>query len=898
MRDTVFLVRTLVSAQALVTALLAVLLWSLYARLRKPEFDRWWAFAWTLFAVHLGLGRLALTLPQTWSTGKVIVLLVTTLVGFLVAPALVFGAVSLRAPNMVTRRVSLAVLAVTLVLGAVSVAVSLLWAATPLAPFAIRNAPRTLLLAIALFYCARVFFQRASATRSWAARVTGASCLVYGVSQSVYLVAELYFLTRAARGAPAGGIWPLVYSSALLYLDIALTCGICLGMVLILVEEYQRSELELLESVSRRYQVAEENTVLQSEIRQRQEVEQSLRASEDRYRDLVENSEDLLCTHDLDGRLLSCNQAPARILGYEVDEILGKRVQDFLPPEYRHLFTEYAERIARDGIATGVISVVTRDGERRVWAFRNTLRADGAGKGIVRGMGRDVTEQRRAEQAVRRSEEKFAVAFRLSPCAKVILSTTTNRIIDVNTTFESETGYGRAELLGRTLGDVGFWFDPADRDAVQNAQEQQKRLVAREVRVRHKDGHIGTSVLSTEVIDIGRERCILIASLDISARKEAEARHHAILTALPDWVFLMSVDGTFLEFHARDQRYLVVPPREFIGRNVHDVLPPDLAVRMIDCYREALRSDEPATLEYSLPIGDELRYYEVRAVRSVGNQVLCLVRDQTDRKRAEQRVGELQSELAHVGRVTTLGTLTGSLAHEISQPLAAIQTNAFAAQRMLDMPNPDVAEIRSALGDIARDNRRIAEVLRRLRALLKGERREYAAVDANSIVDDVLTLTRSRLIERRVSVRVVRGERLPNVYGDRVQLQQVLLNLLMNAADAAVDVEDPDNRIVTVTTAVSELDEGPQVSIAVTDRGDGVPNAVLDRMFEPFFTTKNEGMGLGLSICRTIMDAHGGRISARRNADRGLTISVVLDAMRPSVGQVMEPMDRALAMDA
>jgi len=895
MRDMVFMVRTVVSAQALVTALLAVLLWSLYNRLRKPEFDWWWAFAWTLAALHLGLGTVSLAFARVSSSSKGTIVLITTLIGFLVAPALVFGAMSLRAPRIITRRVVVAGLAASLLLGAAAFAGSVLWSSSGLTQFSVRNAPRTLTLAIALFFSAWVFFQRARSTRSWAARVTGASCLLYGINQSLYTAAEVYVVFHAARGTPAG-VWALVYSISLLYLDIALTCGICFGTVLLLVEEYQRSEVELLESVTHRFQMTEQNTALQSEIRQRQEVEHSLRTSEDRYRDLVEHSEDLLCTHDLDGRLLSCNQAPARILGYEAHQILGKFVQDFFPPEYRHLFTEYAERIERDGVATGVITVVTREGERRVWAFRNTLRTDGGARPIVRGMGRDVTEQRRAEQALRRSEEKFAVAFRSSPCAMAIVSAKGDRFIDVNTTFESQTGYSRAELLYRTLSEVPLWFDPADRAAVQDALVRHERLTAREVRIRHKDGRIGTSVLSAEVVDVGRERCVLMASLDISARKEAEARHQAMLTALPDWVFLMSVDGTFLEFHARDQRYLLVPPREFIGRNVRDVLPPDLATRMVECYREALRSDQPATLEYSLPIADELRYYEVRAVRSDGNRVLALVRDQTDRKRAEQRVGELQSELAHVGRVMALGTLTGSLAHEISQPLAAIQTNAYAAQRLLNGAKPDIDEARSALGDIARDNQRIAEVLRRLRALLKREQRDYGAVDVNGIVDDVLTLTRSSLIERRVSIHVVRGEKVPNVFGDRVQLQQVVLNLLMNAADATVGVEDADDRRVTVTTAVSE--GGDQVSVSVSDRGVDVSNGVLDRMFEPFFTTKADGMGLGLSICRTIMDAHGGQISAARNEDRGLTISLALDAMRPSTNLVAAPMDHALAVDA
>jgi PAS domain S-box-containing protein len=642
MKSTIEMVRMLVSAQALVTALLAALLWSLYARLRRQEFDRWWASAWTLSALHLGLGRVILGLPRGSSPGRGIGILTMTALGFLVAPALIFGAMSLRAPRTITRRMIVAGLTTALVLAAATYAVSVLWAAPGLTRFSVRNLPRCLMLAIALFFSARVFFQRARTTRSWAALVTGVSCLLYGINQSLYATAQAYQVFHSSTGAPGAGQWALAYSALLLYMDIALTCGICFGMVLVLLEEYQRSEAELLDSVSRSRAVAQENTAMQSEIRRRRKIEE---------------------------------------------------------------------------------------------------------------------------------------------------------------------------------------------------------------------------------------------------------RHQAVLMALPDWVFVMSHDGVYLEFHGRDERNLLMPPRAFIGRNVRDTLPPDLAERMLGCYREALRSDQPATLEYSLKIDDEERYYEVRAVRSDQDRVLCLVRDLTDRKQAEHRAGELQSELAHAGRVMALGTLTGALAHEISQPLAAIQTNAFAAQRMLSADSLDVDEIRSALRDIASDNQRIAEVLRRLRGLLKRDRRDYGPVDVNAVVDDVLMLAHSSLIERRISIRVERGENLPAVFGDRVQLQQVVLNLLMNAADATATVEDADDRRVTVKTGAS----GGEVSVSVADRGMGVSSAELDQMFDPFFSTKHDGMGLGLSICRTIMDAHGGRIWATRNPDRGLTCSFELDAVTTGAPSIEVPSGQALA---
>lgn len=757
---TLEMVRMLISAQMLTTAFLAALLWALHVQLRRQEVNRWWVWAWTLTALFLTAGRLAMAFPAGWSIAKGVVVLLATISGFLAAPTLVFGTVSLRSPGTITRRVAVPWLGSAVALGALSFGASLVWSAEPLTSFSIRNGPRTFVLAAALFFCARVFFQRLRVTRSWAALMTGACCLIYGVNQSVYTAAQIAQLFGSASGSPQGvGRAALMWSARFLYVDVVMTCGICLGMVLLLVEEYQRSERALAESTRTRREVAEQNTALQLEIRYREEIEQELRASEDRYRDLVENSEDLLCTHDLEGRILSVNAAPARILGYEVDELLNVPARSLLAPDVREKFDEYLRKIRRDGVAEGIVKVTAKNGESRLWAFRSTLRTDGVATPIVRGMGRDVTDQHRAARLLRQSQE----------------------------------------------------------------------------------------------------------------------RQEAILRALPDWLFLTTGDGLLLDCRAKDSRYLVMQPHEFIGRKVEDVLPNDLAVRLVNCFKEALRSDQPASLEYSISIGDAPRFYEVRSVRSDQSRVLSLVRDVTDQKLAEQRVRDLQEELAHASRVTAIGTLTGSLAHEINQPLTAVQTNAFVALKLLDAPAPNVGAVREALTDILSDNRRIDDVLRRLRGLLRKERRDYAPVDVNAIVSDVLTLARSNFIERRITIDVRLGSNLPAVLGDRVQLQQVVLNLLMNAADA-LDGMDAEDRSVTVETAAT----GSQVSVSVSDRGAGISDAAFARMFDPFFTTKGDGMGLGLSICRAIIDAHGGQISATRNPDRGLTCSFVLDSMVPS----------------
>jgi C4-dicarboxylate-specific signal transduction histidine kinase len=312
---------------------------------------------------------------------------------------------------------------------------------------------------------------------------------------------------------------------------------------------------------------------------------------------------------------------------------------------------------------------------------------------------------------------------------------------------------------------------------------------------------------------------------------------------------------------------------------MHDVLPPDIADSLLRCFERAMSSEDTATLEYSLASLGEVRYFEARVVRCDTDKVLSIVRDITERRRAELQARELRDELAHVGRVTTLAALTGTLAHEINQPLAAIMTNAQAATRLIAAPVPDLVELRAALADIVSDNQRAAEVVRRLRTLLRKDTSEYAPVDLNDSIDEVIKVLQSDIVSRRIALEVAPAAHLPHVLGDRIQLQQVTLNLLMNAFEA---LEDMSMKRVTLRTGVTD----GAVTVSVVDHGVGLTDEQLPRMFEPFYTTKPNGMGLGLAICMTIMNAHDGTVGVERNADSGTTFSFSLPALPPDQAAV------------
>ena len=264
-----------------------------------------------------------------------------------------------------------------------------------------------------------------------------------------------------------------------------------------------------------------------------------------------------------------------------------------------------------------------------------------------------------------------------------------------------------------------------------------------------------------------------------------------------------------------------------------------------------------------------------------GGFVLVSVVDITERRDLERATARQRDELAHLSRVAMLGELSGSLAHELNQPLTAILSNAQAAQRFLAQSPPRLDRLAEILSDIVKSDHRAGAVIQRIRSLLRKESAQRNPLDINDVVEETLRLMRSDLLNRHVVVRADLGEGLPAVSGDRNQLQQVLLNFMMNGCDA-MDGRDMDGRLLVRTRTTAD----GNVEFSVADRGTGIPSADLERIFEPFVTTKSHGMGLGLTICRSIVEAHGGRLWATNNSDGG-----AIAALRTSWDAVLTSME-------
>jgi PAS domain S-box-containing protein len=451
-------------------------------------------------------------------------------------------------------------------------------------------------------------------------------------------------------------------------------------------------------------------------------------------------------------------------------------------------------------------------------------------------------------------------------------------------------GYLGAQADGLKNWTDGQLIHPEDVPRVSNVLADPPasgELRELECRVRRSDGQyrwFQGCGLCVRDGDGGIPRWYLLLT-DIDDRKRLEARlrqTEALLGACQGLsstgTFSWSVQQDALVWSAQLYRTLDIDPSvpatmALLEARVH---PADLAFFRDSIGRARETRDD---FEYDLrlrPSSDGIKYLHVVAHATedpvFGLEYLGVVQDVTERRRADQLLAKARMELSRVNRIMSLGALSASIAHEINQPLSGIITNANTCLRMLAAAPPNLDGARETARRTIRAGNRAAEVTARLRALYSHKKVGAEAIDLNEVVQDVVALSLADLRKNRVLVRQELADDLPFVSGDPVQLQQVVLNLLLNAGDAMSSVDDRPRQLVIRT----ERDESDQVRLTVRDSGVGFEPSQLEQLFEPFYTTKTSGMGIGLSVSRWIVESHGGQLCARPNHGPGATFTLSL----------------------
>jgi PAS domain S-box-containing protein len=537
----------------------------------------------------------------------------------------------------------------------------------------------------------------------------------------------------------------------------------------------------------------------------------------------------------------------------------------------------------------GEYRVILPDGTQRWIGARGRMYPDTHGKPArMLGAAIDITERKRTEEALQNSEEKFWQFFKNTPDYCYIISTEGN-ILHINEAALKTLGYEREELVGKPLARIYAPESLARMEDLFNQWKESGQIRDEEMVIVTRNGERRVVILNVGVVKDKDGTILHLTSVqtDITERKQSEAalkesveRFRQVAETAGEFIWEVNAEGLYTYVSPTVEKILGYTPEELVGKkHFFDLFAPSVREELMATASQ-VNADRQSFRDFPNPNvskSGKIVYLETSGapvLDPAGNLVgyRGAAADVTGRKQAELEIGQQRNELAHLSRVSTMGVLTSSLAHELNQPLSAILSNAQAGSRFLAAATPDLAEIRGALEDIAQDAKRAGEVIRQMRALVRKDDPHLEPLDLNRVIPDVVRLLHSDMLVRKVRIALELDPELRPVNGDNAQLQQVMLNLVLNAFDAMKD-SLKDKRTVIVRTR--QLDAA-SIQVEVCDGGTGISPDRLVNLFEPFRSSKREGLGLGLSISHSIVEAHKGRLWAENNPDCGATFYFTL----------------------
>jgi PAS domain S-box-containing protein len=532
-----------------------------------------------------------------------------------------------------------------------------------------------------------------------------------------------------------------------------------------------------------------------------------------------------------------------------------------------------------------------RDGTHRWHLTRGVPLRDESGK-VVKFVrtSTDIEELKQAEEAWRKAEERTRLIVE-SALDAVVAMDADGMITDWNRRAEQVFGWTRSEALGRRMSET--IIPSQHRLSHENGLRRffntgQGRVLNRRIEITalRRDGSEFPVELTVTPLKSGDSWTFSAFICDISDRKRSEEQLRAselslrtMIETIPGMLWSATPDGAVDYCNARVLDYTGLPQEQINGAGWMKTIHPDDADRMVRAWALCVENGDHFQFECRcLRASDGMYRWCVSSalpLRAPGGRILKwygTVVDFHDRRKAEEDLRNTQAELAHVNRVMTMGALTASIAHEVSQPLAAIIASCDSCTAWLASDPPNLDKARAATSRMIKAATQASEIVQRVRALFKKTPSITAAVDVNELLEETISFVRHEAQRQNVSLRADLGAGLPTVGGDRVQLEQVILNLMMNGIESMAGLDSEPKQILVR----SALPNPGELLVSVADTGPGIDAEHANGLFAPFFTTKPQGIGMGLPICRSIIEAHGGRLWAENNVSGGAVFQFIL----------------------
>jgi PAS domain S-box-containing protein len=591
---------------------------------------------------------------------------------------------------------------------------------------------------------------------------------------------------------------------------------------------------------------------------------------------------------DREGRIVEANDAFLRLVGYGRKDLVSGRVRwtELSPPEWRERDVLSQAELNSTGIVQPFEKEYFRKDGSRVPVLVGAARFKEEGDRLAFVL--DLTERKRAEDQLRRGEAWLSQAQRLSRSGNWVYSATAKQFIYWSD--ESYRIWGFDPLQGLpSREDMRQRIHPDDRDRVRETVQEavrQKTDFTTEFRILLPDGTVkyleGTShhLFSSE----GALLEAMNSTVDVTQRKrteqalrESEQSLRSAIDGIPGLVAVLAPNGDLEAVNRQIFEYCGQSVEELRNWGTNGTIHSDDLPHLVDIFTRSIAAGVPYGTEARVRRFDgEFRGFEIRGipVRDASDRIVrwySLLTDTEDRTQALARLQQMQSDFTHINRVSMMGELAASLSHEILHPIATARNNARAGMRFLEMNPPNLDETREALACVVRDTDRAKDIVGRMRDHIKKAPLRKEHFDLNSATSEVILLAQSVIRRNGVSVQTRLADGLLPVMGDCVQLQQVLLNLILNAAEAMGSVEEGARELL-----ISTKQDLAGALITVRDSGPGIDAQHLDRVFDAFYTTKSSGTGMGLAICRSIIDAHGGKLWAEANEPRGAVFQFTL----------------------